>query len=106
MRTPAGLMERAWFTRTGRLARSFEDYPLLVVQALLLCDDAIRDEIDDIHRKDLAWLAQQEQELGRQVADRGRVAKFNYDLPIETGDSLADQWEQQIARGELPDWMK
>lgn len=38
--------------------------------------------------------------------DKYRRVPLDPDKPIITDDPVVNEWERQIARGELPDWMK
>ena len=97
-------MERAWFLQTRRLARPLDEYHENVVYALLYMDDEIEDELTGIQREYEEWVQEQEKTLGQRVSPHRRT-QFDPDKPIITGDPVVDEWERQIARGELPDWM-
>jgi hypothetical protein len=51
---------------------------------------------------DDAWMHDEADKLVRR---RRKMwgGKVSYDEPIITGDPVADEWERQIARGEVPD---
>lgn len=109
-------MERACLVKTGSLARPFDEYPLPYLQAMLLFGDAALAELQDIARgdddDDLAWLFQdiakkpkrrRTKLQGPPTRKKKLPAPSSYDEPILTGDPIADEWERQIARGEIPD---
>lgn len=78
-------LELAHIIRTGRLARPIEDYPDVVAYLLMFkAEDLIR--------------------LQDQLIEK--YAETDWERVRSTGDEVADEWEKQLARGELPDWMK
>lgn len=75
-------MEHAVYLATGRLARPADQYPLMVANAILFHSEDAQDAL------------------------KAAAQRNDPDAPKRTGDELADEWERQIARGELPDWLK
>ena len=97
------MMQRAWLLRTRNLPGSFDSYPILYLQALLLFgqeSDAELGAMSTANRDELDYLFQdiEPRKVGKAV-----TRPLSYDAPVYTGDPVADEWEAAIARGEVPD---
>lgn len=78
-------LELAHLVRTGRLARPVEDYPDVVAYTLMFRTEEMVQVQGQMYEK---------------------YAETDWERARSTGDEVADKWEKQLARGELPDWMK
>lgn len=79
------MLELALLVRTGKLNRPVDDYPETIAYNLMFHQDR---------------LIKAQEEFIDELAER------EGDVVRSTGDPVADEWERQLARGELPDWMK
>lgn len=99
------------YLRSGRLSRPIEDYPpraALVVldwskEALLYEQGRQRTDEDWLHQPDPPPA------LGGRKAPKPSKwgppkpkTRGGWEVPRLTGDPVADEWERQIARGEVP----
>lgn len=106
------MMERAHLLKTGRLARPFDEYHTVELEALLLFDDEAANEIVRMANAGASVTPDWTREaIGGTVPtgvyrppSRAQLQRaVTHGEPILTGDILADEWERQIARGEMPD---
>lgn len=101
-------MERTAYRATGQLPKPFEDYNVVELQAFLLFGDEAMEELDVISQdeEDLDWLFQDKQKKPkRRMRRRLKPLKqpSSFGEAVSTGDPVVDEWEQAIARGEMPD---
>lgn len=102
------LLEHAIAYKTGKPPKPIEDYDPMTAQALVWGWDDVRKVVEQVidESDEWAWTTVlEEQPDGRYRTIRKPIRKVSYDEPVgPTGDPVADRWEEQLARGEEPDW--
>ena len=84
---PMWVIEHMSYRQQGRMPRPLQEYSPKVLDAL--------------------WNHFEGELLRRTAVEEKRhKASVGYNMPYETGDEVADEWEAAIARGETPDYSK
>ena len=96
-------MEALWTLKTGRPPKPIEDYPRDILMVLLHYHSEMRTELMRVARRARSRGAHWTQQKTRVQGPPGSGSAA-YDDRLDTGDPLADMWEGQIARGEVPDF--